>query len=120
MRLSGPSNITGSIPLVTGSALAAVRLPAYAERLKQRDIVAWIGLEDGSIGHIPEFRAEKVRSRKGSATETEVTTSFKDAEIALQAVQETAGAVARASDGLISDDACIRARRHNQERRNEY
>ena len=43
----------------------ASRNPAYRERLKQRDIVAWIGLQDGSIGRIVEIRGGKFRSRAG-------------------------------------------------------
>ncbi len=40
-----------------------------AERLKQRDIVAWIGLQDGSIGRIVEIRDGRFRSRAGTAAE---------------------------------------------------
>ena len=45
----------------------ASRVPAFRERLRQRDIVAWIGLQDGSIGRIVEIRGGRFRSRPGSA-----------------------------------------------------
>ena len=51
----------------------ASRIPAFRERLKQRDIVAWIGLQDGSIGRIMEVRNGRVRSRPGAAAEADVT-----------------------------------------------
>jgi trimethylamine-N-oxide reductase (cytochrome c) len=65
-------------------SLTAARIPAYAERLMQRDVVAWIGLQDGSIGRILEIRGGKVRSRAGSAAQAEVTMTFKDAATALK------------------------------------
>ena len=45
----------------------ASRIPAFAKRLKQRDLVAWIGLMDGSIGRSWRSRAAdsgRVRARR--------------------------------------------------------
>lgn len=64
----------------------ASRVPAFRERLKQRDLVAWIGLQDGSIGRIVEIRSGKFRSRSGAAAEAQVAMVFKDATTALQAL----------------------------------
>ena len=64
----------------------ASRIPAFRERLKQRDLVAWIGLMDGSIGRIVEIKGGKFHSRKGPASEAQVVMSFKDAATALQAL----------------------------------
>ena len=46
--------------------LTARRHPAYRARLKERDVVAWIGLKDRSIGRIIEFRSGKVMSRQAA------------------------------------------------------
>src|SRR5271166_6791156 len=64
----------------------ASRIPAFRERLKQRDLVAWIGLMDGSIGRIVEIKSGKFRSRSGPASEAQVVMAFKDATTALQAL----------------------------------
>ncbi len=64
----------------------ASRVPAFRERLKQRDLVAWIGLQDGSIGRIVEIRSGKFRSRSGAAAEAQVAMVFKDVATALQAL----------------------------------
>ena len=66
--------------------LTASRVPAFRERLKQRDLVAWIGLQDGSIGRIVEIRGGKFRSRSGAAAEAQVAMVFKDAATALKAL----------------------------------
>ncbi len=49
--------------------LTASRVPAFRERLRQRDLVAWIGLMDGSIGRIVEIKGGRFRSRSGPASE---------------------------------------------------
>ena len=64
--------------------LAAARFPAFRARLRQRDVVAWIGLQDGSIGRIVEIRNGRVRSRPGAASEAQVTMTFKDVATALK------------------------------------
>ena len=46
-------------------ALTARRFPAYRDRLKERNLVAWIGLADESIGRVISFRNGRVRSRAG-------------------------------------------------------
>lgn len=40
--------------------LTARRFPAYRDRLKERDLVAWIGLMDESIGRVITFRNGRV------------------------------------------------------------
>jgi trimethylamine-N-oxide reductase (cytochrome c) len=60
----------------------ASRIPAFAKRLKQRDLVAWIGLMDGSIGRIVEIKGGRFRARSGPASEAQVAMSFKDVETA--------------------------------------
>ena len=62
----------------------ASRVPAFRERLRQRDIIAWIGLQDGSIGRIVEIRSGKFQSRPGTAAQAEVTMMFKDVATALK------------------------------------
>ena len=64
----------------------ASRVPAFRERLKQRNLVAWIGLQDGSIGRIVEISRGKFRSRSGAAAEAQVAMVFKDVTTALQAL----------------------------------
>ena len=64
--------------------LTAARRPAFAERLKQRDVTAWIGLMDGSIGRIVDIRAGRFGSRKGRADDAQVTMKFKDVATALK------------------------------------
>ena len=64
--------------------LAAARFPAFRARLRQRDVVGWIGLQDGSIGRIVEMRNGRVRSRSGAASEAQVTMTFKDVATALK------------------------------------
>src|SRR5208337_770985 len=64
--------------------LTASRVAAFRERLKQRNVVAWIGLQDGSIGRIVEIRGGKFRSRSGTAAEAAVTLVFKDVATALK------------------------------------
>ena|SRR5271166_3100369 len=62
----------------------ASRVPAFRERLRQHDVVAWIGLQDGSIGRIVEIRSGRFRSRLGAAAQAEVTMVFKDVATALK------------------------------------
>src|SRR5208283_347551 len=64
----------------------AARIPAFRERLKQRDLIAWIGLMDGSIGRIVEIKKGKFLSRSGPASEAQVVMAFKDVATALQAL----------------------------------
>ena len=64
----------------------ASRVPAFRERLKQRDLVAWIGLMDGSIGRIVEIKGGRFRSRSGPASEAQVVMAFKDEATALKAL----------------------------------
>src|SRR5208337_5665593 len=66
--------------------LTASRVPAFRERLKQRDLVAWIGLQDGSIGRIVEIRNGNFRSRPGAAADAQVAMVFKDVATALKAL----------------------------------
>lgn len=64
--------------------LKASRLPAFSERLRQRDIVAWIGLQDESIGRLLEIRDGRFRARTGKASEAELTMTFRDVATALK------------------------------------
>ena len=63
--------------------LTARRHPAYRARLKERDVVAWIGLKDRSIGRIIEFRSGKVMSRQGAPGAANVRMVFRDVATAL-------------------------------------
>ncbi|KRA65292.1 hypothetical protein [Rhizobium sp. Root651] len=45
----------------------ARRVPAFAERLRQRDLVAWIGLQDRSLGRIIEIRNGRFSHPPGGA-----------------------------------------------------
>src|SRR5208282_1763730 len=72
--------------LPTAMNLTASRVPAFRERLKQRDLVAWIGLQDGSIGRIVETKGGKFYARPGAASEAQVVMWFKDTQTALQAL----------------------------------
>ena len=62
----------------------ASRVPVFRERLRQRDIVAWIGLQDGSIGRMIEIRSGRFRSRPGTAAQAQVSMAFKDVATALK------------------------------------
>lgn len=64
----------------------ARRVPAFRERLRQRDLVAWIGLQDGSIGRLIELRAGRFRSRPGRAADADVSMMFKDVATALRSL----------------------------------
>ncbi len=65
-------------------AITARRFPAYGERLRQRNLVAWIGLMDGSIGRTIEFRNGRVCSRARNHPRPDVRISFKDVATALK------------------------------------
>jgi trimethylamine-N-oxide reductase (cytochrome c) len=64
----------------------ARRVPAFGERLRQRDLTAWIGLQDASIGRIIELRRGRLRSRPGKAADADVTMVFKDVATALRSL----------------------------------
>jgi trimethylamine-N-oxide reductase (cytochrome c) len=64
--------------------LTARRFPAYRDRLKERDLVAWIGLMDESIGRVITFRNGRVRSRAGRHRRPDVRMAFKDVATALR------------------------------------
>ena len=64
--------------------LTATRFPAYRARLKERNLVAWIGLMDGSVGRVFEFRNGKVLSRGGNPKRVDVRMSFVDVNTALK------------------------------------
>ena len=64
----------------------ARRVPAFRDRLRQRDLVAWIGLQDGSIGRIIELRGGRFRSRPGKAADADVSMVFKDVATALKSL----------------------------------
>jgi molybdopterin guanine dinucleotide-containing S/N-oxide reductase-like protein len=64
--------------------LTAARVPAFRQRIRERDLVAWIGLQDGSIGRIFEIRGGKFRSRAGAAAGADVAMAFKDVATALK------------------------------------
>jgi len=77
--------------------LTASRVPAFRERLKQRDLVAWIGLQDGSIG----------RGNKGR----QVLRAFR------RSVRSAGGhVVQRRADRLASAHAQSQAERHHPQR----
>ena len=64
-------------------SVTALRYPAFRARLKEKNVVAWMGLRDGSIGRIIEFRDGKVLSRKGPRESADVRMVFVDVETAL-------------------------------------
>jgi len=64
-------------------SVTALRHPAFRARLNQRNVVAWMGLRDGSIGRIIEFRDGKVLSRKGPRENAGIRMVFLDVETAL-------------------------------------
>jgi len=64
--------------------LTARRFPAYRERLKERNLVAWIGLMDQSMGRVIEFRNGRIRSRAGKHPRPDVRMAFKDVATALK------------------------------------
>ena len=64
--------------------LTARRFPAYRERLKEHNLVAWIGLMDQSMGRTIEFRNGRIRSRAGKHPRPDVRMAFKDVATALK------------------------------------
>lgn len=64
--------------------LTARRYPAYRDRLKERNLVAWIGLADRSIGRVIEIKNGQVRSFAGRHLEADVRIAFKDVPTALK------------------------------------
>ena len=64
--------------------LTARRFPAYRDRLRERDLVAWIGLADESIGRVVTFKNGRVRSRAGRHPRPDVRMVFKDVATALK------------------------------------
>ncbi len=65
-------------------ALTARQRPAYRERLKERDLIAWIGLKDGSIGRTIEFKNGRVITRRDAHSHPDVRMVFKDVATALK------------------------------------
>lgn len=65
-------------------AVTAFRHAAFRRRVGERDLVAWIGLKDRSIGRIFEFRGGKIRSRGGSPDGAQVRMMFVDVDTALK------------------------------------
>src|SRR5271165_2793720 len=61
----------------------ARKYPAFRERLKQRDLSAWIGLQDGSIGRVFQIREGKIYSSSGPSANCDVCMIFKDVATAL-------------------------------------
>jgi len=65
-------------------SVTARRYPAFRARLKEHNVVGWIGLRDGSIGRVIEFRDGKVLTRKGPREAADVRMIFQDVATALR------------------------------------
>ena len=64
--------------------LTARRFPMYRARLKERNLIAWIGLMDESIGRVIEFRNGRIRSHAARRARSDVRMAFKDVATALK------------------------------------
>jgi len=64
--------------------ITASKHQAFRNRLRERNLIAWIGLKDGSIGRVFEIRGGKVYSRKGTHPRPDVKMVFKDVATALK------------------------------------
>jgi molybdopterin guanine dinucleotide-containing S/N-oxide reductase-like protein len=64
------------------SVTAALR-PEFKARLAERNLKAWIGLMDGSVGRIIEIQQGRVSSRPGGPEGCQVRMAFRDADTAL-------------------------------------
>jgi len=62
----------------------ASRFPAFRARLRQRDLVAWIGLQDRSIGRVIEIRNGRFFARAGDHPNPHVRMSFVNVATALK------------------------------------
>lgn len=71
-----------ALPKVLG--LTARRHPKFRERLKQKDLTAYIGLLDGSIGRLLEVRNGRVTTCPGAAARADVSMLFRDVPTALK------------------------------------
>ena len=71
-----------ALPKVLG--LTARRHPKFRERLKQKDLTAYIGLLDGSIGRLLEVRNGRVTTCLGTAARADVSMLFRDVPTALK------------------------------------
>ena len=61
----------------------AKRHSAFRERLKEKDLKAWFGLADESIGATLAIRGGRVLSRTGTRAEADVALVFQDVYTAL-------------------------------------
>ena len=64
--------------------ITARRFPVFRKRLQQRNLVAWIGMQDRSFGRVYEFRGGRVISRAGTHPKPDVSMAFKDVATALK------------------------------------
>jgi trimethylamine-N-oxide reductase (cytochrome c) len=65
-------------------SLAARRHRAFRERLAERDLVAWIGLADGSVGRALAIRAGRIRSARVAREAADIRMVFLDVATALK------------------------------------
>ena len=71
-----------AIPLAL--RLSALLYPAFRERLKQRDLVAQLKLQDDSKGRFIEIKNGRVHSRSAIHPSPDVTLVFKNERVALR------------------------------------
>lgn len=70
--------------LVQALRLAARIYPAYAERIKERDIIAQFKLQDDSIGRWIQFQKGKIKTGSGIHANPDVSIFFQNARIAAE------------------------------------
>ena len=71
-----------ALPKVLG--LTARKHAAFRKRLQQKNLTAYIGLRDGSIGRFLEIKGGKISSRRGVAANADVSMLFHDLPTALK------------------------------------
>lgn len=71
-----------ALPKVLGHT--AKKHARFRDRLKQRNLTAYIGLQDGSIGRLVEIKGGKVSARAGKATDADISVQFRDVSTALK------------------------------------
>jgi molybdopterin guanine dinucleotide-containing S/N-oxide reductase-like protein len=69
---------------------AASRVPAFARRLKERDVTFQIQLQDGSVGRCFYLKDGRMRSRRGIDAHPDYAIKFLDAHVAVNLFQKKA------------------------------